>query len=66
MRPELESKLLFLSPAEVVAAGPLSSPTRRLLGSFASPTPAATRGGVTEARLHLVRAQGAGRGGGFV
>lgn len=39
LRAELEAKLLYLSPAEVLAVGPLSAPTRRLLSSFAAPAP---------------------------
>ena len=34
MRPELESRLMFTSPSEMLLVGPLSSPTRRLLEAY--------------------------------
>ncbi|GAB4814961.1 hypothetical protein N2152v2_002007 [Parachlorella kessleri] len=61
LRAELEAKLLYLTPAEVVAAAPLTSPTRRLLGSFAGPAAAGaarTAGGASRG----AGAAAAGRG----
>lgn len=36
MRPELESRLMFAQPSDLLAVEPLSVPTRRLLESYAS------------------------------
>lgn len=38
MRSELEGKLLYSAPAEVLIAQPASAPTERLLAAFASPS----------------------------
>lgn len=61
MRAELESKLLLLAPAEILAAGPLSSPTRRLLGSF---TNGGGGGSSSGGAAGSTAAAGAVRGGG--
>ena len=36
MRAELEAKLMFASPSELLVAQPISAPTQRLLGAYSS------------------------------